>query len=343
MAGFNIDDYLEDENKLDSMDIFKIVNIPLEDLIPNERNFYSTNNIENLKDDIYGTGLHQNLIVNAKKDGKFKLISGHRRFKAISELVSEGRINVKAAPCRILDVSEDEAMLILISTNATARELTPMDKIREIQEAKKVIENLRKNPDKKISGRTREYVMKLTKMTNTDISRHEVVDKKLSDELKVELENGNLSFDAAHKAASQLSPEEQQQVKEKIKELEGSDKNITANEVLAFKNVTNLVTNEPEEKPKKEIQKVVEIQQDSHIENLVPDDEDNTTDEDVVDLVQVDKAYINGLISELKNKLYLYKKVLNEEAAAGKHDEKIAEAVKSRETMIKALEFFRDR
>ncbi len=343
MSGFSINNYTEKQQKIDSLDVFKVLDIAIEDIVPNEKNFYGTDDIEALKESILASGLQQNLVVGTKKDGKYKLISGHRRFKSITELIKEGKLKLTAVPCKIVDVTEGEELLTLVKTNSTARVLSVEEKIEQIKALENAVKLLNADPSTRIKGRTREYIAKEMGISEGEISRYKTIDKKLSDDLKVELCYGNLSFDAAHKAATQLNPEQQKKVVEKIKALEGSDKKLTTNDVVEIKSVTNLVTNEPEEKPKKEIQKPVEIQQDSNIEDLVPDDEDNTTDEDVVDLVQVDKAYINGLISDLKNKLYLYKKVLDEETAAGKHDEKIAEAVKSRETMIKALEFFRDR
>lgn len=61
------------------------------DLVPSANNFYSMEDIEELKAaiELAGHVLH-NLVVTPLSDGKYRILSGHRRHRAVGELLKEG-------------------------------------------------------------------------------------------------------------------------------------------------------------------------------------------------------------------------------------------------------------
>ena len=96
--------------KIDEIDMkanYKIEYIALKDLVPNPKNFYELVNIEELAEDIKLNGLNSNLLVRPIGDeGKYELIGGHRRYSALSKLVSEGEKKFKIVPCQVRKLND---------------------------------------------------------------------------------------------------------------------------------------------------------------------------------------------------------------------------------------------
>lgn len=79
---------------------FTIEYIPINKIDENENNNYSTEDIDELVDSIRTVGLKQNLDVMQLPNGRYRLLTGHRRFKALSELAQEDS-KYKMVPCTI--------------------------------------------------------------------------------------------------------------------------------------------------------------------------------------------------------------------------------------------------
>ena len=65
---------------------YKVVDIPYDRIVPNEKNFYIVDNVEALEESIEADGLKQPLEVFDIGSGIFKLIGGHRRYTAIGNI-----------------------------------------------------------------------------------------------------------------------------------------------------------------------------------------------------------------------------------------------------------------
>ena len=78
--------------KLNTPDM-QVIQIPLSQLIVNEHNFFTVEDVQELADDIELNGLYSPLTVCAAGEGKYRIVAGHRRRKALELL---GR---KDAPC----------------------------------------------------------------------------------------------------------------------------------------------------------------------------------------------------------------------------------------------------
>lgn len=68
----------------------KITMIPYEDIVRNEHNHYSIEDIESLAASISDVGLREPLEVKALDDDRYMLIGGERRYTAIGQLRAEG-------------------------------------------------------------------------------------------------------------------------------------------------------------------------------------------------------------------------------------------------------------
>ena len=61
-------------------------------------------------------------IIRPKEDGRYEMVAGHRR-KAASEIVSK-----KALPCIVRNLSEEEAIIIMVDSNLQREQLLPSEK-----------------------------------------------------------------------------------------------------------------------------------------------------------------------------------------------------------------------
>ena len=80
------------EDLLEKTKTTKIILAGIEEVIPNPENFYSTRQeeIELLAENIFENGLLHDLV--CYKDGnRYTLISGHRRYMALQQLITEGK------------------------------------------------------------------------------------------------------------------------------------------------------------------------------------------------------------------------------------------------------------
>ena len=67
-------------------------------------------------------GVISSAIVRRKEDGRYELISGHRRTYACEKL------GITTLPCQIVDVSRDEAIILMVDSNNQRTEISPCDK-----------------------------------------------------------------------------------------------------------------------------------------------------------------------------------------------------------------------
>ena len=191
---------------------FDVVMLDVEDLLPGKNNFYSTENIDELAAAVELSGcIEQNLVVKPGAHGKYEVIAGHRRRLAALKLVADGREEYRKVPCRIKKES-DEIMdkLSLIFTNATARQLTDWEKVRQAEELKKVLTEYKKalqeenkgrpKEERERIGRIREIVARMLNTSATQVGRMEAISNNLSQEFKEELAKGSINNSTAHEA-----------------------------------------------------------------------------------------------------------------------------------------------
>ncbi len=204
--------------------------ISIHDLVPSEGNFYSMEQIQELKTTIELAGrVLQNLNVFPLGNGKYKVVAGHRRCMASWQLVEEGKKEFEMLPCCV-EKTEEDAMaqalreeLLLILTNSQ-REKTDYDKVQEVERLTAVLKEYKKREN--IPGRMRKLIAKILDTSPSQIERRESVSKNLSSEFKQELKEQNINMSTAVELAK-LPPEEQQTVYQ-----EYTDKgSISANEV----------------------------------------------------------------------------------------------------------------
>ena len=95
--------------------------IDIENIEPNRNNFYENSEIEALADDIERQGLMTALVVS-EHNGKYELISGHRRKKAC-ELAG-----LETLKCEVKELTRDEAIIVKVESNLQRSVILPSEK-----------------------------------------------------------------------------------------------------------------------------------------------------------------------------------------------------------------------
>ncbi|MGU8477054.1 ParB/RepB/Spo0J family partition protein [Clostridium perfringens] len=216
--------------EIEARDNFKVEYIDIDNIKRNEKNFYEIVDIEELAEDIKLNGLNHNLVVRKLDNGQFELISGERRYIALCKLVKEGNKTFALVPCKVIEVNDTDAEIILIQANAQTRELTEIEKLKQVQRLKELYK-IKKANGEKITGKVREIIANDLKLSPTQVGRYEKINSSLIPELKTVLEKGNLTIANASEFAN-LS-EDNQKV---ILELINSNINLSKNEAIELKN-----------------------------------------------------------------------------------------------------------
>lgn len=223
MGKFSINELMNDPRKKDAPQAqgennraFKI--IPIDDIVPSPNNKYGIRDIEEMAANIEMVGLLHNLTVRETSTaGKYEIVSGERRYRALKMLADDGNAQYSAVPCMV-EIQKDAliAELELLFANALARDLTDYEKTYQAGRIKEILQEL-KGRGHKFKGRMREVVAELLKVSPAQVGRMESINKNLAPEVKTEFEKGNINITAAYEA-SRLPQEQQAQVLNDMKQ-----------------------------------------------------------------------------------------------------------------------------
>ena len=152
----------------------QVIQIPFSQLIVNEHNFFTVEDVQELADDIALNGLYSPLTVCAAGEGKYRIVAGHRRRKALELL---GR---KDAPCIVKTYDgEDSEMVALIQSNLTSRELTYYEKMEAVIRLEKALRSM-KERGVTLPGRLRDHLAEQTNESASAVHRMQYIHKNLS-------------------------------------------------------------------------------------------------------------------------------------------------------------------
>jgi len=93
----------------------------------NPRKNFDSRHIRELAGSIRRDGLWNPIIVRERSDGKYDLIAGECRLRAVKRI---GLINIRA---RILRINDEEAKLLALKTNVMRRNLNPIEEAQGIK------------------------------------------------------------------------------------------------------------------------------------------------------------------------------------------------------------------
>lgn len=292
-------------------DNFKIDYINIDRIKRNEKNFYEIVDIESLAEDIKLNGLNHNLVVRKLDNDMYELISGERRYTALSKLVNDGNKEFNLVPCKVIESNDIDSEIILIQANAQSRELTEVEKLTQVERLQELYKIKKKNGEK-VPGKIRDIIANDLKLSPTQVGRYERINNKLIPELKEVIEEGNLTIANASEFSS-LSEENQRVILNII-----DDKiNMSKQEAIDLKNKLKKIEEEKELELKRlEEEKKNQVSElKSENENLKKRIDSNNIEEE--------RKEIEGQIRiEIEEKLKNEKVILEEELKI-KYDKKI--------------------
>ena len=207
----------------------EIIMRDVHELVPNPKNEkYSLDNIEDLAMMIQLTHNIEPIILKTMEDGRFMITSGHRRRLAQIYRLEQGMTENPMVPTITREIINDfedaitddemETLNIVFPNKGQRRNLTPSQEADEIALIKPIIKKLYdyQKAAGNIDGKFRPYFANILGLSETSLQRKEAI-RKVSDEVKAEVDAGNITATAAAELAS-MDTEEQNSVVEAIKD-----------------------------------------------------------------------------------------------------------------------------
>lgn len=182
------------------------------ELIPSNNNFYSPQVVDELAESILQFGQLQPAVIDSR-DGKDYVIAGHTRRLAMIKLIEEGHEEFRKMKCQYLPRKEIEDKfgedadlaieLIEMQTNLY-REKTDWEKMQEVIRTEEIVKKM------KTSGRVRDNVQKILKVSGGQQGRFHAIHSNLYGQLMEEFKENRIKGSVAYEL-SKLSAEFQKQ------------------------------------------------------------------------------------------------------------------------------------
>ena len=214
LKGINLPEELE--NTSSTFDVSKVAGelssggeikmIELGRLIPSKDNIFNVeNDITPLAEDIKLNGLLSPLTVcSAGEEGFYRIISGHRRYKALCEVYN----NSFEVPCFVtVPKSKASEKYMLIQANMASCQITYGDINKARKLAEKCLLEL-KAEGVEFPGKMRKHVAELLKVSEAKLAKTKFISKNLNSDIQ-QLSDLDFSFDNKYKVAHW--PKEMQQ------------------------------------------------------------------------------------------------------------------------------------
>lgn len=197
-----------------------VVSVPIDDLIPSERNFYRICDVESLASSIHVSGTIEPLIVcrHPNFPGKYKILSGHRRRAAVDYLLVSGERTDRKMPCVIkefddtglLTPEEFEDINIILMNRGQRQKITALERLEEISKLEPIARKIYKSEkvEGSASGQFRKFFAEeILEISQSKLQRYKNL-ARLSPSSMEAFESGEITFTAAERL-SKLPPEDQ--------------------------------------------------------------------------------------------------------------------------------------
>lgn len=120
-----LDDYFTTQEERDEKKLEKIVEVKIseiDDFKEHPFRIVVNSEMQNMVDSIKEKGVLSPALVRPKSNGRYEMISGHRRKKA-SEI-----LELETIPCIVRELTDDEATIIMVDSNLQREMLLPSEK-----------------------------------------------------------------------------------------------------------------------------------------------------------------------------------------------------------------------
>lgn len=198
---FNLAEFVKPEG-VSKVNTPEISMIPWDHIRANDANFYTVDDVDELRNSIRMHGLLDPVVVTPdEEEGKYLLISGHRRHKAWGLLREEDPEKYASIPAIIRSFeSKSMAELALIMANSSARKLTSPEISRQAERIERLLYDL-KEEGYEFDGRMRDQVAKACQVSSARLARLKVIRENLLLDFKKQWEAGKLKESCAYELA----------------------------------------------------------------------------------------------------------------------------------------------
>ena len=210
----------------------QIIYLDIDNIESNPRNFYGLRDIEGLAGLIAVSHMIEPLTVTKQDNGKYMLISGHRRRAAVQKLLEEGTYTERKLPCIVkarkkIKIEEENGettefdedaveMLNLIASNRGQREERTVDeKLQEVKYLEAFAKAIYNQKDRGNRGRFRTFFAEeILNISTTQLHRMKSMEK-LTEKVRKAMDEGKISESVAAEFTT-MTTEEQDTCLEKI-------------------------------------------------------------------------------------------------------------------------------
>lgn len=209
---FDLASVLADVSNLDTREQIQYIN--LNQLDEDERNFYSLSGLDGLVDSIQMFGIMDPIRVrqHPDADGRYIVISGHRRRAAAMQLRDTGDQRFAEVPCIIQqnNGSTELQELRLIHANSAARVMTAPEIAKQAERVTALLYALQEQ-GMEFEGRMRDHVAEAVNVSKTKLARLQVITRHLDPCWKKSFEKGTI-VEATAYALARMPAEYQQEI-----------------------------------------------------------------------------------------------------------------------------------
>ena len=212
--GFNLADVLKDV-PYQGTGREQIEYIPLHQIDEDPNNFYQLSGLDELAANISLCGLQQPIRVRQKDDGRYIIVSGHRRRAALEMLVQDDPERWAEVSCIVERdaVSPTLQQLRLIFANANTRKMSPAEISEQAEQATNCLYKL-KEEGYEFPGRMRDHVAEAVGVSKSKLARLKVIRENLDASWVDDWKDGKLTESQAY-ALAQMPPFWQSIIKER--------------------------------------------------------------------------------------------------------------------------------
>ena len=140
---FKFDDFFTTQSQRDEEAKEKVENIDIS-LIDNFKDHpfkvLDNDELKILAESIKNNGVMDAVIIRKKDDGRYEMVSGHRR------LFASKKLGLETIPCLVKDLTDDEATIYMVDSNLHREKLLPSEKAFAYKMKYEALKHQRKTP-----------------------------------------------------------------------------------------------------------------------------------------------------------------------------------------------------
>lgn len=139
---FKLDDFFTTQETRDDDKKEKVENISIsliDDFKEHPFKVIENDELKSLEESIKNSGVLSPVIVRPKDDGRYEMISGHRRKFACNKL------GIDFIPCLVKNLTDDEATIFMVDSNLQREKLLPSEKAYAYKMKYEALKNQRQN------------------------------------------------------------------------------------------------------------------------------------------------------------------------------------------------------